>query len=121
HRLLSLGEAALVTGRKLCVLGRSLRRHFEVAEALGVLTFPSDLLVAPEDVSELPRERVLIISGGSQGEGASALRRVSQGTHPHVELHSGDTVILSSRIIPGNEKAVFSMINDLARLGANVI
>src|SRR5690606_5276304 len=57
----------------------------------------------------------------SQGEGASALRRVSQGTHPHVELHSGDTVILSSRIIPGNEKAVFSMINDLARLGANVI
>jgi ribonuclease J len=121
HRLLALGEIAQETGRKLCLLGRSLRRHFEVAEALGALHFPSNLLLRPEDVAELPRERTLIIAGGSQGEGASALRKLSQGAHPQVGLHPGDTVVLSSRIIPGNEKAVYSMINDFSRLGARVI
>lgn len=121
HRLKALGEAARATGRQLCLLGRSLTRHCQVAQNLGVLGFRSDLLVAPEALSELRPDQVLVIAGGSQGEAPSALRRLSQGTHPDLEIESGDTVILSSRVIPGNEKAVHSMVGDFTRLGAQVV
>lgn len=121
HRLKALGEAACMAGRRLCLLGRSLNRQYQVAQELGVLTFPSDLLVAPEALSEMCRDKVLVIAGGSQGEPVSALRRLSQGTHPDLKIASGDTVVLSSRVIPGNEKAVHTMLGDLMRLGAQVI
>lgn len=121
HRLLALGRAAREAGRRLCLLGRSLMRQHQVAQSLGALDFPSSLLLAPEALHETPRHEVLIVAGGSQAEGPSALRRLSQGTHPHLEVEAGDRVILSARVIPGNEKAVHTMVGDFKRLGADVV
>lgn len=121
HRLKALGEAALATGRRLCLLGRSLNRHVQVASSLGALRFRSDLLVPPEALRDMERERVLVVAGGSQGEPLSALRRLSQGTHPDFEVEKGDVVILSARVIPGNEKAVHTMLGDFTRMGAEVV
>ncbi len=120
HRLLALGQAAVASGRRLCLMGRSLKRHFEVAAQMGRLKFPSSLLVAPEAVAELPANQVLVIAGGSQGEGASALRRLSLQTHPHLRLEPGDAVAFSARVIPGNERAVSTMVNDLLRQGVQI-
>lgn len=121
HRLKALGWAAQETGRRLCLLGRSLVRQHQVAQSLGGLDFPSNLLLAPEALREMPRREVLIVAGGSQAEGPSALRRLSQGTHPHLDVENGDRVILSARVIPGNEKAVHTMVGDFKRLGAEVV
>jgi ribonuclease J len=115
-----LGELAVQTGRKLCLLGRSLNRQLEAAEAIGRLRYPSNLLVSPEQLGALPPEQVLILAGGSQGEAASALRRLSLETHQNLRLEPGDRVVLSSRVIPGNEKEVSNMMNDLLRLGVEV-
>lgn len=120
HRLLALGRAAQASGRRLCLLGRSLKRHFEIASVLGRLPLPSNLLVAPEDARGLAREKLLVLAGGSQGEVNSALRKLSRGQHPQLELEAGDLVAFSSRIIPGNERAVFSLVNDLERLGVEI-
>ena len=121
HRLASLIDAAVQSNRRLCLLGRSLQRHVDIFVKLGHLSYPSDLLVAQEQVAELSPERVLVIAGGSQGEATSALRKISQQTHPYLRLDSGDRVVLSSRVIPGNEKRVFSMLNDLQRQGAELV
>ncbi|HSC88620.1 MAG TPA: ribonuclease J [Polyangiaceae bacterium] len=120
HRLKVLGELARETNRKLCLFGRSLQRQVEAARQIGRLEYPSDLVVAPEQVASLPPEQVLLLAGGSQGEAASALRRLSLETHQHLKLEPGDRVVLSSRVIPGNEKIVGTMINDLLRLGIDV-
>lgn len=120
HRLLALGEAAMASGRRLCLMGRSLKRHFEVATQMGRLKFPSNLLLAPESAAEVPRGELLVIAGGSQGESASALKRLSLQTHPHLKLESGDTVAFSARVIPGNERAVSGMVNDLLRQGVRI-
>jgi len=120
HRLKVLGEIAQESGRKLCLLGRSLNRQLEAAERIGRLKYPSNLLCSPEQLAALPRQEVLILAGGSQGEAASALRRLSLETHQNLRLESGDVVVLSSRVIPGNEKEVSVMMNDLLRLGVDV-
>ncbi len=121
HRLAALIQAAQSSERKLCLLGRSLRRQFDIAKNLGHLHCPSNLLVAPEQLRNLSRTQVLVVAGGSQGEATSALKKISLATHPHLELEAGDAVILSSRVIPGNEKRVFSMTNDLRRRGVDVV
>lgn len=121
HRLQGILDAAVRTDRKVCLLGRSLLRHLRVSTDLGYLKYPSNLLVAPERLADLERERTLIIAGGSQGEAASSLRRLSLGLHGAIELEEGDSVILSARVIPGNEVAVFTMICDFARKGISVI
>jgi ribonuclease J len=121
HRLLALGEIAQKTGRKLCFMGKSLERHVRVALSLGRLKFPSDLLVDARQLSELPRGKVLLIAGGCQGEGASALRRLSLGVLVELQIEAGDLLIMSSRAIPGNEKRVFTMLNDFARLGVHSV
>lgn len=121
HRLKALGEAAEATGRRLCLLGRSLNRQVQVASSLGALRFRSDLLVPPDALRDMERERVLVVAGGSQGEPLSALRRLSQGTHSEFEVEEGDVVILSARVIPGNEKTVHTMLGDFTRMGAEVI
>src|SRR5690606_37593352 len=113
HRLLALVRAAARSERRVCLLGRSLRRHFFVAADLGHIKFPSNLLIAAEDLGSLEPERTLVIAGGSQGEPASALKKLSEGSHPHLKLEPGDRVVLSCRVIPGNEKRVNVMINDL--------
>jgi len=120
HRLEVLLAAARKNGRRVCLLGRSLARQLEAARAIGRLTVPSDLLVSSERVRDLPRREVLVLAGGSQAEAPSSLRRLSLGTHRDLALEAGDEVVLSSRVIPGNERPVMRMINDLLRMGVVV-
>lgn len=120
QRLLSLGEVAVETGRKICLLGRSLSTHTEIATALGKLNFPSNLLVDPEQARTLPRDKLLVLAGGSQAERTSAMRRLASGEHGQMQIDEGDDVVFSSRIIPGHERVVFAMLCDLLRLGAQL-
>lgn len=118
QRLILLGEIARRTGRKVCTLGRSLRTQVEVATEIGRLRWPSDLLVPPELAASMPRDSLLILAGGTQGETNSAMARLAAGTHQDLRIDEGDTVVLSSRIIPGNERPVFSMMANVLRRGA---
>ncbi|MFZ5891958.1 MAG: ribonuclease J [Myxococcota bacterium] len=120
QRLITFGDMAERLGRKICLLGRSLETQFAIATQIGRVNWPSDLLVNAEQAKLLPRERLLILAGGTQAEKNSALRRLSLGTHQALSLEAGDTVILSSRAIPGNERPVNVMINDLLRAGMRV-
>ncbi|MEZ4219647.1 MAG: ribonuclease J [Polyangiaceae bacterium] len=120
QRLRCLGDIARETGRKLCLLGRSLGTHSEVAKTLDRLAWPSDLLVAPEQAQTLPRDQVLVLAGGSQAERSSAMRRLASKEHNQMSVEAGDDVVFSSRVIPGNERIVFAMMCDLLRLGARL-
>jgi ribonuclease J len=102
------------------LLGRSVQTHVRAAQAVGRLRFPSDLIVPPELIGSLPRERVLVVASGTQAERMSALVRLAAGTHPLMRLDAGDVVVLSSRIIPGNDRAVFDMMGDFLRLGVDL-
>jgi len=117
QRLILLGQIAQRTGRKLCLLGRSLDTQAQVARQIGRLSWPSDLVVSAEQAASVPRERLLVLAGGTQAERNSALKRLSLGQHPRLVLGEGDTVVFSSRIIPGNDRPVFTMMNDLLRAG----
>jgi ribonuclease J len=120
QRLILLGEIARRTGRKLCLLGRSLDAQVTVAKEIGRLSWLSDLLVSADELREMKRERVLILAGGTQAERLSAMRRLADGVHPMLTLQEGDTVILSSRVIPGNDRPVIAMINAMHRRGLTV-
>lgn len=120
QRLITFGEFAARLGRKICLLGRSLETQYAIASQIGRVRWPSDLLVSPDQAKLMPRERLLVLAGGTQAEKNSALRRLSLGTHQALALEAGDTVILSSRAIPGNERPVNAMINDLLRAGVHV-
>lgn len=120
QRLILLGEIARRTGRKLCLLGRSLDAQVTVAKEIKRLSWLSDLLVSADEVREMKRERVLILAGGTQAERLSAMRRLADGIHPLLSLQEGDTVILSSRVIPGNDRPVIAMINAMHRRGLTV-
>jgi ribonuclease J len=115
-----LGEIARSTRRKLCLLGRSISRHHEVATDIGRLHWPSDLLIPPDDARAFPRDRLILLVGGTQAEPNSALRRLASGAHPAVDVEAGDSVIFSSRVIPGNDRPVIEMVCDLLRRGAIV-
>ena len=119
-RIQSLGAVAKATGRSLILVGRSLHRVTAAARATGYLSnFPD---IVPEDrLCDLPPEKVLIIATGSQGEEAAALARVAADTHPTCFLEEGDTVVFSSRIIPGNERDVGKIQNAFARRGIQVL
>jgi len=120
QRLISLGEIARRTGRKLCLFGRSLNTQREVASQIGRLRWPSDLVLAPDRAgSSSPRE-LLVLAGGTQAEPNSAMSKLASGTHRELTLEPADTVIFSSRIIPGNERAVFNMIDELLRRDVTV-
>ena len=120
YRLKSLAEAAVRTGRKLCLLGRSAQTHVRAATELGRLNFKGDLLVSPERVREVPRSQVLLIASGTQGEPQAALAKLAAGEHPKLRLESGDAVIFSSRTIPGNERRVWDLLCDFERRGVDV-
>jgi len=120
HRLRAVAEAAQSHGRKLCLLGRSLHVHSTIGLRLGWLDWQSDLLISPELADRLPSHRVLYAATGTQGEPRAALRRLASDRHGDLRLESGDTVILSSRVIPGNERAVQRMCADLVRLGVRL-
>ena len=108
-------------GRKVCLLGMSVRKHTEVAQRLGLIPPADNLLVAPEELDSLPRREVMIVAGGTQGEPASSLTRLARDEHTRLHLDRGDTVIFSSRIIPGNELAVLDVINRFEKRGIDVI
>jgi ribonuclease J len=118
-RLQTIGRVALETGRKVCIAGRSLERILRVAQATGYLEdFPPP--VDFEAAMRLPRSEVLVIATGGQGEPRAALGRIASGNH-ELKLAEGDTVIFSSRIIPGNEVAIGRIMNQLSEIGARIV
>jgi ribonuclease J len=123
HRVQQVLDAAAAHGRKVALVGRSMVRNMGVARELGYLRVPSvpgGLIVELREAEERPPEEVVLISTGSQGEPMSALARMAGRDHP-IRIAEGDTVILASSLVPGNETAVSRIINDLTRLGARVV
>lgn len=120
HRLRMLGKIAKACGRRLVLFGRSVETHAKVARATGHLAWPSDLVFPADRVSELPRAAILGVATGTQGEARAALARMAFGEHPNFVAQPGDTFVLSSRIIPGNEPDVFAIMSELLRRGAVV-
>ena len=121
HRVQQVLDAAVAHGRKVAYVGRSMVRNMAIARDLGYLNVPPDVLVDAKELADLPPERQVLISTGSQGEPLSALSRIAQRNHNFVHIEEGDTVVLASSLIPGNENAVYRVINGLARWGANVV
>jgi len=120
HRIQQIADAAKIAGRKLLINGRSMVSNVDIARQLGYLTIAEEQFMDLREMRDLPPEEVLIITTGSQGEPLSALMRIALGDHKQIELEPGDTVILSSKFIPGNEKAISDLINNLYRRGAEV-
>ena len=121
HRIQQILDVAFHNGRKVAFVGRSISEISELAHDLGRLNIPDGLLIRPGDLAKLPRSQRAVVISGSQGEPLSALSRASVGKHRHAVIESGDTVVLSARQIPGNEKAIFRMVDHLARRGADVV
>ena len=114
-------ELARSHGRKVVVLGRSMVDSTEIAQDLGYLDLPPGLIIQPGQIRDLPPEQLMILISGTQGEPMSALSRAAVDNHKHARVDAGDTVVLSSRIIPGNEKGIFRVMDHLYRRDANVI
>ncbi|MFL6060193.1 MAG: ribonuclease J [Marmoricola sp.] len=121
HRVQQVLDAAAAHGRKVAYVGRSMVRNMAIAKDLGYLEVPPGILVDAKALAEMPAEKVVLISTGSQGEPLSALSRIAQRNHNFVHIEEGDTVILASSLIPGNENAVYRVINGLIRWGADVV
>ena len=120
HRVQQMIDVAHRHNRKVAFFGRSMVRNMGVARDLGYLTIPGNLLVASDQLSELPDDQVVLVCTGSQGEPMAALSRIANNDH-QIKIGPGDTVILASSLIPGNENAVSRVINGLTRLGAKVV
>ncbi len=121
HRIQLLVDLASETNRQVCFIGRSMINNTEIAHRLGFLSVPDGLLLRPGDIGKVSRGKVAVVIAGSQGEPLSALARASVDNHKHAVIEPEDTVVLSSRVIPGNEKSIFRMLNHLSKRGANVI
>ena len=121
HRLQLILDTAKEFNRKVAFLGRSMLSVTEIAHDLGLLHIPDGILLRPQDIMSSPPERTVVAVSGTQGEPMSALSRVAVDNHKSFSLEPGDTVVMSSRIIPGNEKAIFRMINHLARRRVEVV
>jgi len=121
HRVQQVVEAAARSGRKVLLNGRSMIANVRIARELGYLSIPDDIMIDLKELPRLPKEEVCMITTGSQGEPMSALTRIAMDDHKQIKLERGDTVILSSRFIPGNEKTISDLINHLYRRGAEVI
>jgi ribonuclease J len=121
HRVQQVTDAAAALGRKVVLVGRSMRKNVNIGRQLGHIEVPDGLLVPPREVEDFPDHRLVIVSTGSQGEPLSALRRMAHRDHPAVELRRGDTVVFSATPIPGNERAVNETIDRLYHIGCDVI
>ncbi|MDQ3761761.1 MAG: ribonuclease J [Actinomycetota bacterium] len=121
HRVQQVLDVAAAHLRKVALVGRSMVRNMGVAVDLGLLRVPPGLLIDLEEALAMPEHRVLFVSTGSQGEPLSALSRMARGEHRQIRIRSGDTVVLASSLIPGNETSVFRVVNGLTRLGAAVV
>jgi ribonuclease J len=121
HRVQQVIDAAVELDRRVALVGRSMRKNFNIASNLGIANAPEGLLISPKEIEDFPDQKVIAISTGSQGEPLSALRRMAFHDHRDVELHSGDTVIFSATPIPGNERSVNETIDRIYEIGARVI
>ncbi len=121
HRMQQAAEVAIAHGRRVTLVGRSMRKNMNIARRLGYVELPEDAFVSPKEAMSLPPERVLVLCTGSQGEPMSALTRIAYGDHANVTVERGDTVIISAKPVPGNELRVHDSINRLARAGAEVL
>jgi ribonuclease J len=121
HRIKLAVELAWEHGRKVAFIGRSMSNSSEIAEDLGYLEIPDGLLINPGELKNFAPEKVCVMISGTQGEPMSALSRAAVNNHKHARIEKGDTVMLSSRIIPGNEKAIYRMVDHLFRREAHVI
>ncbi|HET8863624.1 MAG TPA: ribonuclease J [Solirubrobacterales bacterium] len=121
HRVQQVIDAAVALDRRVALVGRSMRKNFNIASNLGIARAPSGLFIQPREIEDFPDEKVVVISTGSQGEPLSALRRMANNDHRDVELHSGDTVVFSATPVPGNERAVNETIDRIYEIGASVV
>ncbi|CAN5198143.1 ribonuclease J [soil metagenome] len=121
HRLQQTIDAATEVGRKVCFVGRSMVRNVPIARELGYLTYRDADVVEMSDVERMPRDAAVIVCTGSQGEPFAALSLMAAGEHRQVRVEPGDTVVMASSVIPGNEHAIFRSINGLVRQGAEVV
>jgi ribonuclease J len=121
HRMQQAIDVAVRTGRKVTVVGRSMRKNMNIARSLGYVQVPDDALIRPAELDEYRPHEVLVLCTGSQGEPMSALTRIAYEDHPAVRVDRGDTVIISAKPVPGNELRVHDSINQLAKAGAQVL
>ena len=121
YRIRIAMELARAHGRKVAVVGRSMMESTEIAQDLGYLELPPGLVINPGQMRDYPPDQLMVLISGTQGEPMSALSRAAVDNHKHARIDPGDTVVLSSRIIPGNEKGIFRVIDHLFRRDANVI
>jgi len=121
HRVQQVIDAAARLDRRVALVGRSMRKNFNIASNLGIANAPDGIFIQPREIEDFPDGKVVVISTGSQGEPLSALRRMANNDHRDVELHSGDTVVFSATPVPGNERAVNETIDRIYEIGASVI
>jgi ribonuclease J len=121
HRVQQVVDAAEALGRKVALVGRSMRKYVNIGRRLGHIEVPEGMLVGAPEIEDFPDHKLVVISTGSQGEPLSALRRMAHSDHPHVDLRAGDTVIFSATPIPGNERAVNETVDRIYALGADVV
>jgi ribonuclease J len=121
HRVQQVVDAAAAHGRKVVLVGRSMRKNINIGRMLGHIDVPEGMFVQPREAQGFPDHKLVIVSTGSQGEPLSALRRMAHRDHPQVELHKGDTVVFAATPIPGNERAVNETIDRLYHIGCDVI
>ena len=120
HRVAQAIEKALIYGRKICVIGRSMEKNLEIAMSLGYIKFPKDQFIEAHEVNKYNDKEILIVTTGSQGESMSALYRMAIHEHRHIKIKPDDQIILSAKAIPGNEGSVSGIINHLLKAGAKV-
>jgi ribonuclease J len=121
HRVQQVVDAAVALDRKVALVGRSMRKNFNIASNLGMTRAPQGTFIQPKEIENFPDEKVVVVSTGSQGEPLSALRRMANNDHRDVRLHKGDTVVFSASPVPGNERAVNETIDRIYEIGATVI
>lgn len=121
ERIMRMLECAERTGRKVLVEGRSMKVNIEIVKHLGMIKVDEKMFIGPEQLEHLPDHKVMVLATGAQGDEFAALMRVAQKTHKYVKIKPGDTVVLSSSVVPGNERAVQKLKDNLSRQGARII
>ncbi|MBA2637242.1 MAG: ribonuclease J [Solirubrobacterales bacterium] len=121
HRVQQVIDASANLGRKVALVGRSMRKNVNISRSLNIAHIPDGMLIPPREIQDFPDAKLVIVSTGSQGEPLSALRRMAHKDHPAVELHDGDTVVFSATPIPGNERAVNQVVDRLYQIGCQVV